>query len=541
MKKLRILFLIFLVLITLSACQKTYRVTLLNADDNIYEEYKRVGQGSVLELPVLTGDNVIFLGWSDGETTYYGEIIVNEDLVLTAQYEFTTEVFEFTIVEKARYEQCINIIAYNGDATHLVIPEAIYGYPVGNIDSYAFDGSTLIEVWIPNTVLNISEYAFNNSALLEAVHFYGDYYGTHTRIIYSDSLESMLQENPDTCQVESVDEENGITYYNEGCIVMASKLYNTVVINGVESNTYQVALDAKLYIPDSNKLILDYAFEGAVSLKTLEINSHTTLITGLVLAGTPSLENIIVNEDNEKYTSIDGILYSKDLSSLIYVPSSAIDDTGVFDIPETVTCVTAYSFYDNTAVKTINIPTTVTSMYANAFLKTTALEEINLEGMIDDYFSVDGILFYQSDSNTALAFYPANRAGSSYIIPDGITMIGINAFSYNKNLEEIDLGSEITVIGQSAFIYSENLTVIDIPSSVEYVRNYITKDSSIEVVIFRGTSETVIPSIFGDFYNSDGTQPDIFIPDDSLDDYIEKNPNNTTVSQFQQYSDYIEE
>ncbi|MBO4639598.1 MAG: leucine-rich repeat protein [Treponema sp.] len=87
--------------------------------------------------------------------------------------------------------------------------------------------------------------------------------------------------------------------------------------------------------------IADDAFSGS-SLKTITIPASCENISPYSFNNSAKLETIIVSDDNPKFKSVDGVLYSKDGKELIYYPSNK--QGGAFEIPEQVTVIEPNSF-----------------------------------------------------------------------------------------------------------------------------------------------------------------------------------------------------
>lgn len=99
------------------------------------------------------------------------------------------------------------------------------------------------------------------------------------------------------------------------------------------------------------------------------------------------------------------------------------------------------------------------------------------------YYSLDGVLFehgtrrdYNEDGTlgpmytvNSLKYYPSAKSGSSYAVPDGVTEIGSDAFSYTKNLLSVTLPDSVTKIQSAAFRRSSQLEHIDLGSGVQSI------------------------------------------------------------------------
>ena len=62
-------------------------------------------------------------------------------------------------------------------------------------------------------------------------------------------------------------------------------------------------------------------------------------------------------------------------------------------------------------------------------------------------------------SGKTLLYYPAAKAGSAYIVPEGTARIGENAFYGALGLRSVTLSSTVVRIGDAAFYGCENLTI----------------------------------------------------------------------------------
>lgn len=77
------------------------------------------------------------------------------------------------------------------------------------------------------------------------------------------------------------------------------------------------------------------------------------------------LTEIKVDENNKHYSSKDGVLFNKNLSTLIYYPSSKPGTE--YSVPNGVTRIEDYSFVGVFSLQKIIIPESVTSMGKTVF------------------------------------------------------------------------------------------------------------------------------------------------------------------------------
>ena len=94
-----------------------------------------------------------------------------------------------------------------------------------------------------------------------------------------------------------------------------------------------------------------FSYGGATGLKSITLPSTVKTVTATAFKGCKDLENIYVDAANPYFTSIDGVLYSKDLTRLVCVPAKK---TSIV-MPSTVTKQDSDAFYGG------KIPVTISS------------------------------------------------------------------------------------------------------------------------------------------------------------------------------------
>ena len=177
-------------------------------------------------------------------------------------------------------------------------------------------------------------------------------------------------------------------------------------------------------IPDSVTSIGNSAFYGCTSLINITIGRDVTSTLDDIFDSYNKLERINVSEENTKYSSIQGILFNKEKSTIIKYPSNK-NDISNYEIPSTVEIIEKYAFQNCTSLTSVTIPDSVTNISGSAFIGCNKLERINVSENNDTYSSVDGIL-YNKEKTEML------------IVPEGNKSIGIieTPHSYSNNMSE---------------------------------------------------------------------------------------------------------
>ncbi|MCL2087739.1 MAG: leucine-rich repeat protein [Oscillospiraceae bacterium] len=167
-------------------------------------------------------------------------------------------------------------------------------------------------------------------------------------------------------------------------------------------------------IPDSvTNISFFYTFVGCTSLQSVHFGAGIESIYSLntIFINCTALTEITVSAENPNYTAIDGVLFNKDATTLVFMPTWK---TGHYKISDTVTSLTASSFF-RTRLTTIELP--------NNPEFTTIPEE---------------------------AF--RNSALTHVTIPDSVQTIGQGAFSTSSGLTSVEFGSGVTNIGNGALV-----------------------------------------------------------------------------------------
>lgn len=119
-----------------------------------------------------------------------------------------------------------------------------------------------------------------------------------------------------------------------------------------------------------------YAFEYAKALETISIPQSVTTIGKGAFYGIKTMRAFTVDENNPNFASVDGVLYTKDMKTLLYYP--AAKDTTTFTVPASVTTIAEGAFLNATKLQTIVLPNGITAIERRAFMNCTALESINI-------------------------------------------------------------------------------------------------------------------------------------------------------------------
>jgi len=134
-------------------------------------------------------------------------------------------------------------------------------------------------------------------------------------------------------------------------------------------------------IPVSVTEIRFSAFSFFQELTEIYIPATVTTIDPLFLQGSASITNIIVDEANTVFSSVDGVMFSKDMSILLTCPNGK---SGSYTIPESVKIIGEFAFDKCTKLTSVILPSNLTSIKSNGFFFCTNLTSITIPATVTE-------------------------------------------------------------------------------------------------------------------------------------------------------------
>ena len=351
------------------------------------------------------------------------------------------------------------------------IPESIIykgvSYSVTSIGEKAFDGCTsLTSVTIGNSVTSIGEYAFYNCTSL-------------TSITIPDSVTSIGGSAFSGCPIENaIIPTNAISY-------ITKRNLKTVVING-------------------GKSIENDAFSGYSGLTSITIGDSVTSIGDNAFGGCTGLTSINYLGTIEDWCNIDfsdtyanPLYYTKNL----YINGELVTNIA---IPNTITEIKAYAFYNCTSLTSVTIPdsvtsigyqafygctgltsvtigNSVTSIGEDAFYNCTGLTSINYLGTIEDWCNIDFSDTYANPLYYTKNLYINGELVTNIAIPNTITEIKAYAFYNCTSLTSVTIPDSVTSIGYQAFYGCTIENAIIPTNAISHIPN-----SDLKTVVING-------------------------------------------------------
>lgn len=233
-------------------------------------------------------------------------------------------------------------------------------------------------------------------------------------------------------------------------------------------------------IPDSVVEIGDNAFYSCRKLSSIVIPASVASIGQTAFYDCTELTSISVDSVNPVYSSIDGVLYPKNLDSVITCPAGK---AGGVAIPAGVATIGDSAFARCGRLTSVMIPSSVTIIRGGAFMGCSSLTNIT----IPDSVSIIGSFAFSSCTSLA-----------DVVIPSAVKVIERLAFSSCTSMTSVSIPDSVISIGQSAFQSCTSLTSVTIPESVTSIEGYaFWACSSLTSAYFLGVAPFMGDNVFG--------------------------------------------
>lgn len=443
------------------------------------------------------------------------------------------------------------------EAEEIILPESLERIGTGSLR----DNSSLKSISIPASVKVISENALENCKNLESVELKEGLQEIQLGAFLNNGLKSLkipstvktigvnaFKSSEENMHLENLEFESNSQLKEIGDFAFQNHLLNTISIPAsleslgvssfergtpdlteilfdsnsklwfISNGAFSSCTQENVILPDS----LQYIGNNALSLGTNGYDIHLGPNISSISMSFATGENwnsITVDEENPTYSSIEGVLFNKDGSTLIKMPDGYFNDKTSYSIPEGTITLKAESIV-GVAKETDNrteiiIPKSLTEInHLDNFLA-SPINKFTVDPENTTYASYDGVLYSKDGTiaykiplyyeNEEYTFREGTKTIESYLgfasrsinkitIPASVTKIGVGAFYTDPNLAfreiYIDKDDDEIEIGSNSMY---PLQLIDAPS---YIRNVHIKSALLKSKILeKNNSDNLIITV----------------------------------------------
>ena len=180
-------------------------------------------------------------------------------------------------------------------------------------------------------------------------------------------------------------------------------------------------------LPEGLQLLDTGCFAGC-SFSEINIPSTVTSISITVFSDCQSLVNVNVASGSNSYTSINGVLFTKNGISLNYYPTGRHDKS--YTIPDGTRSIGMYAFYRINDLEDVVLPQSFTTIGMLAFMSCSNLSSISIP---DTVSNIDFSAFMDCNNLKSVTILNDECVLGSYCFPTSTTIIcnkGSNAESF---------------------------------------------------------------------------------------------------------------
>ena len=251
----------------------------------------------------------------------------------------------------------------------------------------------------------------------------------------------------------------------------------------IGSRAFQETGITEIKLPNNLKEIGPLAFYMCDGLTEVSIPKDTIDIGYSAFGKCANLKNIYVDDENSKYNSIDGVLMTKDGSTLEQYPSGKNDNT--YYIPNGISTFDPYAFDGAQNLREIVFPGSITQILLY-YSESETIESLVIPKEIGDIKHVDYVsnIYCQSESS-AEEYAKTNNV--PYVIDDDVPVI--NGVVQDGKFITINVQDEIVGLHRDAYsldgVTWSSSNKLEIESEKEYTIYVRDKLGNIATIDFK--------------------------------------------------------
>ena len=482
---------------------KMVAVTYKGSYSSDYNEYS----GSVTIPSSVTYSGTTYSVTSIGGYAFYGcnglkEVTIPNSVTEIGDYAFNgcTGLTSMVVASgNSVYDSRDNCNAIIETTTNTLISgckNSIISNSVTSIGDRAFyDCTGLTSVTIPNSVTSIGDDAFCKCTGLSSVNYNAENC-TSMGSYYCPAFSGCS--NLKTLNIGN-EVKNIPPYAFFGCTGLTSvTIGNSVTEIGKWAFGHCTGLTS-VTIPNSVTSIGDDAFWNCTGLTEVTIGNSVTEIGDGAFYYCTGLTEVNIS-DLSAWCKID--FKDFDANPLSYAGKLKLNGTEINNlvIPNDITQIKSYAFFDCTGLTEVTIGNSVTSIGYGAFEHCTGLTEVTIPNSVT---SIGHRAFHDCTGLTSVT------------IPNSVTSIGSSAFYGCTGLTSVTIPNSVTSIRSSAFYGCTGLTSVTIPNSVTEIGDWAFYNCGIKFIMCHCTT----PPICGYITFRGSYSAILMVPLGSLTDY----------------------
>lgn len=160
----------------------------------------------------------------------------------------------------------------------------------------------------------------------------------------------------------------------DGCLI--------IIVNDLKSLAAVPCARKEFVIPTDIEQTLCYTFPEDCKIETLTILNESLQLESYYFDKFIYLKNFIVNNTHQLYTSVEGVLYSKNKKTIVCYPSGR--ESTSYAINEGVTWIGDGCFNTSIYLETMNLPEGIEIIGGNSFSNCKKLKEITLPSTLKE-------------------------------------------------------------------------------------------------------------------------------------------------------------
>lgn len=256
----------------------------------------------------------------------------------------------------------------------------------------------------------------------------------------------------------------------------------------------------EVYIPEGITALSEYCLSSFDHISVIHLPKTLETVTAHSFGFLP-IEEVVVHPDNQLLCSVNGVLYSKDLSTIIYYPKNGSAEG--FATPDSAITIKTGAFAGVKNLRNFTATQNVTALEKGCFTN-ASVENVDLSAC-HRLYTIPSLCFTLC-RNLKTVLLPHNLKAIKKLafdvstitelkLPDSIEKLGRNALSRNS-LQKIKLPKNLKVLGDRVFAGCKELVSIDLSMAVKIHKKSFSECSNLREFLCDKENEV--------FYTIDG-------------------------------------